>query len=78
MATTLAGYGITDANIQNGTITLGSNSITPLTSYTETDPIFTASAAHGITSSDITNWNNKSGYIIGYCDTPAADAVKEI
>lgn len=31
-ATTLAGYGITDAKITNGTITLGSNSITPLTS----------------------------------------------
>ena len=31
-ATTLAGYGITDAKIQNGTITLGSSSITPLTS----------------------------------------------
>lgn len=58
-ATTLAGYGITDAKIENGTITLGSNTITPLTSYTETDPIFTASAAYGITSSDITNWNNK-------------------
>lgn len=37
-ATTLAGYGITDAKIENGTITLGSNTITPLTSYTETDP----------------------------------------
>ena len=36
--TTLAGYGITDAKIQSGTITLGSNTITPLTSYTETDP----------------------------------------
>ena len=30
--TTLAGYGITDAYIQNGTIVLGSNNITPLTS----------------------------------------------
>lgn len=30
-----------------------------LTSFTETDPVFTASAAHGITSSDITNWNAK-------------------
>ena len=30
--TTIAGYGITDAKIINGTITLGSNSITPLTS----------------------------------------------
>lgn len=32
---------------------------TALQSYTESDPIFTASAAHGITSTDITNWNNK-------------------
>lgn len=31
-----------------------------LKSYTETDPIFTASAAHGISSSDITNWNSKT------------------
>ena len=30
-ATTLAGYGITDAKIASGTITLGSNTITPLT-----------------------------------------------
>ena len=30
--TTLAGYGITDAKIASGTITLGSNTITPLTS----------------------------------------------
>lgn len=33
---------------------------TYLTSYTETDPVFLASAAHGITASDITNWNNKT------------------
>lgn len=58
--TTLSGYGITDAKIANGTITLGSNTITPLTSFTESDPIFTASAASGITSSNITNWNNTS------------------
>lgn len=31
-----------------------------LTSFTETDPIFTASAAHGISSSDISAWNSKS------------------
>ena len=37
-ATTLNGYGITDAKIENGIITLGNNTITPLTSYTETDP----------------------------------------
>lgn len=33
---------------------------TYLTSYTETDPMFVASAAYGITSTDISNWNNKS------------------
>lgn len=32
IATTLAGYGITDAKIENGVITLGNNSITPITS----------------------------------------------
>ena len=31
--TTLSGYGITDAKINNGTITLGGNTITPLTSH---------------------------------------------
>lgn len=36
--TTIAGYGITDAKIDNGTITLGNQSITPLTS--ETDDIY--------------------------------------
>ena len=30
-----------------------------ITGYTETDPVFMASAASGITSQDITNWNNK-------------------
>lgn len=35
--TTIGGYGITDAKIQNGTITLGSNSITPLTSSAISD-----------------------------------------
>lgn len=30
-----------------------------LTSYTETDPVFTASVAHSITSTDVTNWNAK-------------------
>ena len=32
-ATTLSGYGITDAKISDGTITLGSNTITPLTNH---------------------------------------------
>lgn len=36
-ATTLAGYGITDAKIASGTITLGSNTITPLTASSALD-----------------------------------------
>ena len=39
-----------------------------ITGYTETDPIFTASAAHGISSTDITNWNNKSDFSGSYND----------
>lgn len=31
-----------------------------ITGYTETDPVFTASAAAGISSSDISNWNGKA------------------
>lgn len=34
-ATTLSGYGITDAKIANGVITLGSNTITPLTAASD-------------------------------------------
>lgn len=41
---------------------------TALQSFTETDPIFTASVAHGIKSSDITNWNNKSDFSGSYDD----------
>jgi hypothetical protein len=33
-----------------------------LTSYTETDPIFNASAAAGITGTNITNWNTAFGW----------------
>lgn len=36
-ATTLSGYGITDAKIDSGTITLGSNTITPLTAASTLD-----------------------------------------
>lgn len=48
-ATTLAGYGITDAKIQNGVITLGSNSITPLTSHQSLSNYVTLNGAQSIT-----------------------------
>ena len=62
--TTLSGYGITDAKIDNGVITLGSNTITPLTSFTETDPMFTASAAYTIEQEDLTYWNSKQDQLV--------------
>lgn len=44
-ATTLAGYGITDAKIVSGTITLGNQSITPLTQHQDLSGIEDALAA---------------------------------
>ena len=41
---------------------------TALQSYTETDPVFSASAAAGITSSDISDWDGKAE------PTPVVDA----
>ena len=37
-----------------------------ITSYTETDPVFSASAAAGITATDISNWNGKTNTNISY------------
>lgn len=48
--TTALGYTPYNATNPNGYIS----------SYTETDPVFKASAAYGIKSTDITNWNNKT------------------
>ena len=61
--TTLSGYGITDAKIQNGTITLGSNTITPLTSVSFSDLTThpTTLSGYGITdalSSGTTFWGS--------------------
>ena len=55
--TTLSGYGITDAKIQNGVITLGSNTITPLTSVAFADLTShpTTLSDYGITDAKISN-----------------------
>lgn len=56
--TTLSGYGITDANISNGVITLGSNTITPLTSHQDISgkaDKATTLAGYGITDAYILN-----------------------
>ena len=58
--TTLSGYGITDAKIANGTITLGSNTITPLTassslSWSKLTGTPTTLAGYGIGDAKIAN-----------------------
>ena len=46
-ATTLAGYGITDAKISNGVITLGTETITPLTHHQSLDSYYTKTEVDG-------------------------------
>ena len=67
----VAGTGL-GGTYSNGTMTLtGPTKVSDLTNdsgfitgYTETDPIFSASAAAGITSSDITSWNGKQAALV--------------
>lgn len=67
----VAGTGL-GGTYSNGTMTLtGPTKVSDLTNdsgfitdYTETDPVFSASAAAGITSSDITNWNGKQAALV--------------
>lgn len=58
--TTLSGYGITDASISNGTITLGSNTLTPGTSnfsgaFTDLTGKPTTLSGYGITDANISS-----------------------
>lgn len=59
VTTTGSGNAITAISATNGVIT-ATKGTTFLTSYTETDPVFSASAAAGITATDISNWNAKT------------------
>jgi len=58
-----------------------------ITGYTETDPIFVASAAYGITSTNISNWNTaygwgnhaSAGYLTSYTETdPVVGAINGV
>ena len=68
--TTIGGYGITDAKIDNGTITLGANSITPLTSAPVTsvnskagDVVLNASDVGAATTGDINTALNRTNAV---------------
>jgi len=77
----IAAGGDLTSSYANGTITISgdvptvptnvsafTNDAGYITGYTETDPIFAASAAYNISNSDITNWNNKSDFSGDYND----------
>ena len=59
-ANTIVKAGGTSSQFLKADGSVDSNSY--LTSYTETDPVFSASAASGITSTNITNWNTAYGW----------------
>ena len=66
ITTALTGYAKTeDLPTKTSDLTNDSGFIT---GYTETDPVFSASASAGITSTDIANWNNKSNFSGSYND----------
>ena len=71
-ATTLAGYGIKDATIANGVITLGANSITPLTqhqslaAYAKSEDVEKTFAK----KSDLTTVYKYRGSVDTYADLP--------
>lgn len=68
-ATTLSGYGITDAKIQNGVITLGSNTIIPLTSSDIANKVDTSAigTANGVCPLD-GNTKIDAQYLPSYVD----------
>ena len=71
-STLLADYGFTDnSNIWNIAFSWGDHATQGyLTSYTETDPIFSASPSAGILAGDISNWNQAyDNYITGIAVT---------
>ncbi len=54
-ATTLAGYGITDAKIAGGVITLGGNTITPLTQHQDISGKVDKVSGKGLSTHDYTD-----------------------
>ncbi len=58
-ATTLAGYGIADAKIVNGVITLGANTITPLTEHQDLSAYAKSSDLVAFTAAEIQDLANE-------------------
>ncbi len=69
---TLPSSGIPKSDLASAVQTSLGRADTALQSYTETDPVFVASAAHGISSTDISNWNAKQKAITVSTSTPTS------
>lgn len=78
VTTNAAGTAALSYNNANGVFTYTPPDLSSyLTSYTETDPVFSASASSGITSTNISNWNTaygwgdhaSAGYLTSYTET---------
>lgn len=69
---TLPSSGIPKSDLASAVQTSLGKADTALQSYTETDPVFVASAAHGISSTDISNWNAKQKAITVSTSTPTS------
>lgn len=67
-ATTLAGYGITDAKIANGVITLGNNTIVPLTSHQDISGKVDKVSGKGLSTNDYTNADKAKVDALVYAD----------
>ena len=65
---------VTSVNTQTGDVVITAAGLGAIT--TETDPVFVASAAYGITSSDITAWNGK--YTKPASGIPATDLTSTV
>lgn len=64
--TALQSAPVTSVNNKTGAVTITAQELGALTA--ESDPVFSASPAAGITSQDITSWDNKSDFSGSYTD----------
>ena len=68
-ATTLAGYGITDAKIANGVITLGNNTIVPITSHQDISGKVDKVSGKGLSTNDYTAADKAKVDALVYADS---------
>lgn len=68
---TKPGTGIPKTDLASGVQSSLTLADSALQSFTETDPVFTASVAHGITATDLINWNAAEANVVKSVNTTA-------